>query len=177
MGKIGLATSPQKPDILYAAIELDRRTGAVYRSADRGSTWEKRSDTVSGATGPHYYQELYASPHQFDRLYLMDVRVQISDDGGKTFRRMTEEHKHSDNHAIAFRSDDPDYLLVGTDGGMYESFDLAQNWRFIENLPITQFYKVAVDDAEPFYNIIRRSHRTTAPKAAPRGPTTTQGIQ
>jgi photosystem II stability/assembly factor-like uncharacterized protein len=153
MGKIGLAISPQKPDVLYAAIELDRRTGAVYRSADRGGSWKKQSEAVSGATGPHYYQELYASPHQFDRIYLVDVRMQISEDGGETFRRMKDEHKHVDNHALAFRLDDPDYLLVGTDGGVYESFDLAENWRFMANLPITQFYKVAVDDAEPFYNI------------------------
>ncbi|MCP3959263.1 MAG: glycosyl hydrolase, partial [bacterium] len=117
MGKIGLAISPQDPDVLYAAIELDRRKGAVYRSADRGSTWEKRSDTVSGGTGPHYYQELYASPHRFDRIYLADVRMQISEDGGKSFTRMSEKWKHSDNHAMAFRADDPDYLLVGTDGG------------------------------------------------------------
>ncbi|MBR9922647.1 MAG: glycosyl hydrolase [Bacteroidetes bacterium] len=153
MGKIGLAISPQQPDVIYAAIELDRRQGGVYRSTDRGASWEKRSDAVSGATGPHYYQELYASPHAFDRLYLVDVRIQVSDDGGKTFRRLKEQHKHSDNHAIAFRSDDPDYLLVGTDGGIYESFDLAENWRFIANMPITQYYKLAVDDAEPFYNI------------------------
>jgi len=153
MGKIGLAISPQNPDVLYAAIELDRRTGAVYRSADRGSSWGKQSEAISGGTGPHYYQELYASPHQFDRIYLADVRMQVSDDGGKTFRKMKEEHKHSDNHALAFREDDPDYLLVGTDGGIYESFDLAENWRFVANLPVTQFYKVALDDAEPFYNI------------------------
>lgn len=153
MGKIGLAVSPQKPDIVYAAIELDRTKGAVYRSEDRGSSWEKRSDTVSGGTGPHYYQELYASPHQFDLIYLMNWRMLISEDGGKTFNNMQEKYKHSDNHAIAFRPDDPDYLLVGTDGGLYESFDLAENWRFVANLPITQFYKVALDDAEPFYNI------------------------
>ncbi|MFB3091329.1 MAG: glycosyl hydrolase, partial [Gammaproteobacteria bacterium] len=153
MGKIGLAISSQNPDVLYAAIELDRRTGAVYRSENRGESWEKRSDAVSGATGPHYYQELYASPHQFDRIYLVDVRMQVSDDGGKNFRRMKERYKHSDNHALVFREDDPDYLLVGTDGGLYESFDLAENWRFIENLPVTQFYKLALDDAEPFYNI------------------------
>jgi photosystem II stability/assembly factor-like uncharacterized protein len=153
MGKIGLAISPQNPDVLYAAIELDRRKGAVYRSADRGSTWEKRSDTVSGGTGPHYYQELYASPHQFDRIYLADVRIQVSNDGGKSFVRVSEKYKHSDNHALAFRKSDPDYLLAGSDGGVYESFDLAKNWRFMDNLPLTQFYKVAVDDAEPFYNI------------------------
>lgn len=153
MGKIGLAVSPQRPDVIYAAIELDRRTGGVYRSEDRGASWKEMSNTVSGATGPHYYQELYACPHAFDRIYLMDVRIQVSDDGGKTFRRLQEEHKHSDNHAIAFRKDDPDYLLIGTDGGIYESHDMAASWRFIDNLPITQFYKVAVDDAEPFYNI------------------------
>lgn len=152
-GKIGLAVSPQKSNVIYAAIELNRRSGAVYRSEDYGLNWKKMSATVSGATGPHYYQELYASPHQFDRIYLMDVRAQVSEDGGKTFNRMPEKHKHSDNHAMAFRADDPNYLLVGCDGGLYESFDLGQNWRYMANLPLTQYYKVAVDDATPFYNI------------------------
>jgi photosystem II stability/assembly factor-like uncharacterized protein len=153
IGKIGLAISPINPDLLYAAIELNRRKGAVYKSSDRGATWKQMSETVSGGTGPHYYQELYASPHHLDKIFLANVRMLISDDGGKTFYTMNEEHKHSDNHALAFRSDDPDYLLVGTDGGIYESFDLAENWRFMANLPLTQFYKVAVDDAKPFYFI------------------------
>lgn len=69
----------------------------------------------------------------------LDARMQVSEDGGKTFTRVNNQHKHGDNHAIAFRKDDPDYLLIGTDGGVYESFDLAKNWRFIENLPVTQF--------------------------------------
>ena len=153
MGKIGLAVSPQKPDVLYAAIELDNSKGGVWRSADRGATWTKQSDAVAGATGPHYYQELVASPHAFDRIYLMDVRIQVSDDGGATFRRLKEEDKHSDNHALAFLPDDPDYLLAGTDGGLYESFDLAESWRYVANLPVTQFYKLALDDSEPFYNV------------------------
>jgi photosystem II stability/assembly factor-like uncharacterized protein len=153
IGKIGLAISPINPDLLYAAIELNRRKGAVYKSSDRGATWKQMSETVSGGTGPHYYQELYASPHHLDKIFLANVRMLISDDGGKTFYTMNEEHKHSDNHALAFRSDDPDYLLVGTDGGIYESFDLAENWRFMANLPLTQYYKVAVDDAKPFYFI------------------------
>ncbi|PWB78095.1 MAG: glycosyl hydrolase [Holophagae bacterium] len=153
LGKIGLAISPQQPEVAYAAIELDRRSGGIWRSEDRGESWVKRSEAVSGATGPHYYQELVASPHAFDRIYLMDWRIQVSDDGGASFRRLSEKNKHSDNHALAFDPRDPDYLLAGTDGGLYESFDLAATWRFIANLPVTQFYKVAVDDAAPFYHL------------------------
>jgi photosystem II stability/assembly factor-like uncharacterized protein len=153
LGKIGITISPQNPDVIYAAIELDRTKGAVYRSEDLGSSWRKMSDTVSGGTGPHYYQELYASPHRFDRLYLMNVRVLTSEDGGENFKELKEEKKHSDNHVIVFKKDDPNYLMIGTDAGIYESFDLSQNWRYIKNLPLTQFYKVAVNNAEPFYHI------------------------
>ena len=153
MGKTGLALSPQKPDIVYAAIELERRTGGVYKSTDRGESWTKQSDAVAGGTGPHYYQELYASPHHFDRIYLMDVVMQVSDDGGKTFTRQNTKNKHVDNHAMAFVSNDPDYILVGCDGGLYETFDDAQTWKYVANLPVTQFYKVAVDDAKPFYTV------------------------
>ncbi|MEM6731969.1 MAG: glycosyl hydrolase, partial [Myxococcota bacterium] len=91
--------------------------------------------------------------HVFDRLYLVDVRFQISEDGGRTFKNMSEMFKHSDNHSLNFRADDPDYLLAGTDGGIYESFDHGETWRFHANLPVTQYYKVAVDDAEPFYTV------------------------
>lgn len=153
MGKIGLAISPQNPDVVYAAIELDKRDGGVFRSENRGASWQRMSDAVGGGTGPHYYQELYASPHQFDRIYLVGVFTQVSEDGGKTFRNLPLRFMHSDHHAIAFKPDEPEYLLFGTDGGVYESFDLGQTWRFTKNLPVTQFYKVAVDDAEPFYNI------------------------
>ncbi len=153
MGKIGIAVSPMQPDVVYAAIELDRREGGVWRSDNRGSSWSKMSDTVSGGTGPHYYQELYASPHYFDRIYLVSNTSQISNDGGKTFTGLNNELKHVDDHAIAFRPDDPEYILFGSDGGLYESYDHTQTWRFISNLPVTQFYKVAVDDAEPFYYV------------------------
>ena len=153
MGKIGLAISPINPDVIYAAIELERRTGGIYKSSNKGASWTKMSNTVSGGTGPHYYQELIASPHQFDKLYLMNVRVQVSDDGGKTFYVMNEKDKHSDNHSLTFKLDDPNYMLIGTDGGIYESFDGSKTWRYVNNLPLTQFYKLAVDDAAPFYNV------------------------
>ena len=153
MGKIGLVLSPQNPDIIYAAIELDRRTGGVYKSENQGAKWTKMSDAVAGGTGPHYYQELYASPHNFDELYLADNYMQVSYDGGKTFIRMNETEKHVDNHAVAFKKSDKNYILIGCDGGLYESFDKTLNWKFIDNLPLTQFYKIAVDDNEPFYNI------------------------
>ena len=153
MGKIGLAISPQNPDVVYATIELGGRTGGFWRSANGGGTWEKRSDYVSGGTGPHYYQEIFASPHKFDRVYQMDPQQRVTEDGGKTFVPVGEEHKHGDNHALAFDPNDPDYLLSGSDGGIYESWDLGKSWKFITNLPLTQFYKVAIDNDEPFYNV------------------------
>ena len=110
MGKIGLVLSPQNPDVIYAAIELDRRTGGVYKSSNKGASWTKMSDAVAGGTGPHYYQELYASPHNFDELYLADNYMQVSYNGGKTFSRMNETEKHVDNHAVAFKKSDKNYL-------------------------------------------------------------------
>lgn len=153
MGKIGLALSPQNPDVVYAAIELDLKKGGFYRSADRGRSWVKKSDVISGGTGPHYYQEIWASPHQFDRVYFANNYFKVTHDGGATFQQVGKKNKHVDNHAMAFKTSDPDYIMVGTDGGLYESFDLANTWRHMGNLPITQFYKLAIDDAKPFYNI------------------------
>ena len=154
MGKIGLAVSPQRPDVVYAAVELAGRQGAVYRSADGGESWQKRSDRAGGGTGPHYYQELFASPHAFDRLYFMDVQLAVSQDGGGTWTSLASEDKHVDNHALAFAAGDPDYLLAGCDGGLYQSWDLGRTWQFTANLPVTQFYKVAVDYDLPFYHVM-----------------------
>lgn len=153
LGKIGLAMSYFNPDVIYAAIELDRRKGGVFMSTNKGETWKKQSDAVSGGTGPHYYQELYASPHHEGKLFLMNNYVQISDDHGKTFYTMNEKNKHVDSHAVAFKASDPNYILFGTDGGLYESFDLTKSWKYIRNLPITQYFKLAVDDSKPFYKI------------------------
>ncbi|HSR50307.1 MAG TPA: glycosyl hydrolase [Acidobacteriota bacterium] len=153
MGKIGLAVSPLRHQVVYATIEASEDEAGFYRSEDGGESWEKRNSYISGGTGPHYYQEIYASPHAFDRVYQMDVWIRVTHDGGRTFEELGETSKHSDSHAMAF-TDDPDYLLAGCDGGLYESYDHAASWKFVSNLPVTQIYKMALDNDEPFYNVI-----------------------
>jgi photosystem II stability/assembly factor-like uncharacterized protein len=150
-GRIGLAISPANPDVIYAIVEAQRDEGGVFRSTDRGESWEKRSDYMSRSA--QYYNELTADPQDVDTVYSMDTFLHVSVDGGKTFTKVGEKHKHVDNHAMWIDPDDTDYLLVGCDGGVYESFDRGSTWLFRENLPITQFYRVSVDTSSPFYYI------------------------
>ncbi|WP_068545536.1 VPS10 domain-containing protein [Thalassotalea crassostreae] len=153
MGKIGLAISAINPDVVYAAIELNQRKGGFYRSANQGASWTKMSDAVGGGTGPHYYQEIFADPHRFDRVYMASNYTQYSDNGGKSWTPMNVKNKHVDDHAIAFHPTNKDFMLVGSDGGIYETRDGMDKWRFLANMPITQFYKIAVDDSLPFYYV------------------------
>jgi photosystem II stability/assembly factor-like uncharacterized protein len=152
-GKIGLAVSPIDPRVVYATVEAGPEEKGFYRSADRGESFEKRNSYTSGGTGPHYYQEIFADPNVFDRVYQMDPEMMVTGDGGRTWRPVGEQSKHGDNHALAFLPGEPDYLLDGSDGGLYESRDGGKTWRFFENLPVTQFYKLALDNALPFYNV------------------------
>jgi photosystem II stability/assembly factor-like uncharacterized protein len=152
LGRIGLAISPQQPEIVYAIVEADPDAEGFFRSTDGGENWAKMSGYVSGS--PQYYNEITADPHQFDRIYSVDVFMMVSDDGGKNFYRLGEEWKHVDNHAIAFFDDDPDHYLIGCDGGLYETYDRGVNYHFFGNLPVTQFYRVEIDNAEPFYNVL-----------------------
>lgn len=153
-GKIALAISPQKHNVVYAGIELSGQTGGVYRSENDGVTWTKMSDYVGGGTGPHYYQEIWCDPHRFDSIYHANVRLGRSDDGGRNFEYVGNGNKHVDNHAVAFHPTDPDFVIAGCDGGVYRSYDRCKNWMFVHNLPLTQFYKVAVDYDYPFYHIV-----------------------
>jgi len=155
MGKIGLAVTPANPQVVYATIEAGEKEKGFYRSLDKGESWEKRNSYISGGTGPHYYQELEASPTDPDLVYQMDVFLHVTRDGGKTIDYLgTGREKHSDNHALWIDPDNGQHLIAGTDAGLYESFDEGITWRHFPNLPISQFYKISLDNAEPFYNVV-----------------------
>ena len=172
LGKIGLGISAQDARIIYATIETPNRQGGFYRSTDGGESWTKMSDFVSGGTGPHYYQEIYIDPHRFDVIYHANPVLMRSVDGGKSWASAEGGTKHIDNHAIVFHPTDPDFVLAGTDGGVYRSFDFAKTWEFFANLPITQFYKIDVDYDQPFYNVIGG----TQDNATQHGPSRTTNI-
>lgn len=155
MGKIGLAVTPANPELVYATIEAGNDEKGFYRSADKGESWEKQNSYISGGTGPHYYQEIEASPQNPDLVYQMDVFFHVTRDGGKSFDYLgTGREKHSDNHALWIDPDNGDHLIAGTDAGLYESFDEGTTWRHFSNLPVSQFYKLDLDSSEPFYNIV-----------------------
>lgn len=155
MGKIGLAVTPADPSLVYATIEANSDERGFYRSRDRGESWEKRNSYISGGTGPHYYQEIEASPTNPELVYQMDVFLHVTRNGGATFDILETGHdKHSDNHALVIDPASGPHLIVGTDSGLYESFDEGKTWRHFPNLPISQIYKVALNNREPFYDIL-----------------------
>ena len=155
MGKIGLAVTPADPNIVFATIEADAAEKGFYRSTDKGESWERRNPYISGGTGPHYYQEIEVSPTNADLIYQMDVFIHVTRDGGQNFKVLgTGREKHSDNHALWIDPANGKHLLAGTDGGLYETFDEGTTWRHFPNLPISQFYKLSLDNTEPFYNIL-----------------------
>lgn len=151
VGRIGLAVSPVNPDYVFALIELPSRKNGVYRSTNRGASWEKM--TEAGPAANQYYSELFCDPKDINRLYGMDVYLKVTNDGGKTWQNLGEKNKHVDNHAMWINPVNTNHYLVGCDGGLYESFDRGSTWNFKPNLPVTQFYRVAIDNSTPFYYV------------------------
>lgn len=151
MGRIGLAAAPSAPSTVYAIIEANAKERGLYRSQDFGRTWSKRSG--HSTTSPQYYNELVVDPHDADTLYSLDTFSSVSRDGGKSFSRLSAAHRHVDDHALWVDPANTGHLLMGGDGGVYESWDGGQVWRHAANLPIVQFYRIQPDNAEPFYNV------------------------
>jgi photosystem II stability/assembly factor-like uncharacterized protein len=150
LGRIGLAVSQADPNVVYATVEAADGKGGIFRSNDKGATWERRNEFDQGAM---YYARVVADPKNVDRIFVMNVELRESLDGGKTLEKVEEKNHHGDNHAIWIDPDDTRHWLLGSDGGMYETYDNAKSWQFKANLPTVQFYDVAVDNALPFYNV------------------------
>lgn len=150
MGRIGIAVSPVDANVVYAIIEAQDDQQGFYKSSNKGATWNKQSDYK---TSGNYYQEIICDPKDVDKVFAMDTWLHHTENGGKKFVKTGEDNKHVDNHTIWIDPNNTDHWIVGCDGGIYETWDHAKNWDFKENLPITQFYKVAVDNEAPFYYI------------------------
>ncbi len=151
LGRIALAVSPQKPDVVYAHIQTaQKERGAFFRSEDGGQKWEKKG--VIAIQDGQYYGEIYPDPHKFDKVWVMDMMVRTTEDGGKTWRA-NNWSTHVDHHALVFDPTDPDHLISGNDGGLYESYDGGKTWRHFDTLPTGQYYRITADNAYPFYNV------------------------
>ncbi len=150
LGRIGLSISPADNNVVYATVEAAAQGSGIYRSADKGATWERTSPSIAQGM---YYGQIVADPKNVDRVYIPNVVFQVSDDGGRTQRPLGERLKHVDNHAIWVDPNNTNYILVGCDGGVYESHDKGANWHFKANLPIAQFYDVDIDQQSPFYYV------------------------
>lgn len=150
LGRIGLAISPANTNVVYATIEATGVLSGIFRSNDRGATWERMSPAIAQGM---YYGQIIADPKNVDRIYIPNVQNQVSDDGGRTQRALGERLKHVDNHAIWVDPNNTDYILAGCDGGIYESFDKGTSWNFKSNLPIAQFYDIVADNNVPFYHV------------------------
>ncbi len=149
-GGIGMAISPINPDIVYAIIESNPDDAGFYRSSDRGASWQKMSNHVAQG---QYYNIIFPDPKTLDKIYSVETVSQVSEDGGKTWKPIGNNKRHVDDHAMWIDPDDSRHFLIGGDGGIYESFDGGKEYVFKSNLPVTQFYRVQVDNSSPFYYV------------------------
>ncbi len=148
IGGMGLAISPANPDYIYLIVEAQEDKGGFYRSTNGGASWSRRSDYHASG---QYYNEIVADPQDPDKVYSLETVSRISVDGGKTWNSIGNNSRHVDDHAMWIDPDNTAHFMIGGDGGVYESFDDGDNYIFKSNLPVTQFYRVSVDDSEPFY--------------------------
>jgi photosystem II stability/assembly factor-like uncharacterized protein len=155
LGRIGVAIAPNKPNIIYALVEAKKN--ALYKSEDGGFKWKKINDKSDIGNRPFYYSEIYVDPHNENRVYSVFTYVNASEDGGKNFTQLMPAYGvsngvHPDHHAWWIHPDDGSFIIDGNDGGMNITKDGGKSWRFIGNLPVAQFYHIAVDNEYP-YNV------------------------
>ncbi len=151
LGRIGVAFSRSHPHVAYALVEAKR--SALLRSDDGGASWRTVGSEVGVAPRPFYFADIRVDPADPDRVYSLDFELRVSTDGGATFERTAPwTVVHPDHHALWIHPDDPTHLIDGNDGGVTISRDQGATWRFVRNLPLAQFYHLAVDDAQP-YNV------------------------
>lgn len=132
-----------------------QRVGLDAAPQGRGRGNQGPQDDCYRGGGAQYYHEIYVDPHRPDWIWSINVSMELSKDGGKTWGQhgLEDTGVHVDHHALAFDPVDPKHMVLGNDGGLYETYDEGKTWRFFTNLPITQFYRLSVDNAKPFYNV------------------------
>ncbi|MFQ5606080.1 MAG: glycosyl hydrolase [bacterium] len=149
LGRITVAVAPSRPRVVYAIVEAKKT--ALYRSDDLGFNWKEVNSSRSVAARPFYFGHLYVDPTDHNRVFKPGQSLAISHDGGKTFSGGQGRSVHPDHHALWIDPDEPRHLLLGTDGGVYESRDRGNTWLFFKNLPISQFYHVSYDMERPYH--------------------------
>ncbi len=150
IGGMGIDVSPVDRNVVYLIMEAADGKGGFFRSDNRGASWKKMSD--HHASG-QYYNEIYCDPLDVNKVYSMETRSKVTLDGGKTWTSLSTSGRHVDDHALWVDHYDTQHFLIGGDGGVYETFDGGETYLFKSNLPVTQFYRVFVDNEEPFYNV------------------------
>jgi photosystem II stability/assembly factor-like uncharacterized protein len=152
LGRIAVAISPVAPYTLYALVESKK--SALFSSADGGTTWERLSDQTMAGDRPFYYSQVVPDPVEPQRIYKPGSNLWVSTNGGKIFQSpsVSGGAYHSDTHALWISPLNNKLLYMGTDGGVYISADKGNTWRFVQNLPVSQFYHVSADNQDP-YNV------------------------
>lgn len=146
-GNIGLGVAPSNPRHLYALVEAKR--GLLWDSQDMGDHWREVSNNHALDARPFYFSELMVAPNDENRVYFLSFDILASNDGGKS-AQVIGRGVHPDNHTIWIDPQHPERIILGNDGGVYVSQDTGHTWRFLNNLPIEQFYQVAADEATPY---------------------------
>jgi photosystem II stability/assembly factor-like uncharacterized protein len=148
-GRIGLAISQRDPRVVYALVEAEQ--SSLLRSGDGGATWSTINDEPGVAPRPFYYADIRVDPVNENRLYNLHSRITVSEDQGRTFRTVVPSQIiHGDVHDLWIDARHGRTLIMGNDGGIGISYDRGETWRFVENLPLAQFYHVNVDMDIPF---------------------------